>query len=216
MKKTIINRALIALVFAFTTISSHATGLGLGLDTWVGYGISADNANRFRCQGPINAGGSCSQGGLAFGGDLWLLELDQSLLLGLGAAYFSVLNGYTPAATSRGGAPTRRFLGSSVEQTMKTSYIPIVASFKYHMSALPIFVGGMLGYSIESSSMTQGSTVVDVQTNGGGAFTIGGFLAYQYKLTQLISIDAGAKVYLIFDIATIAQFIPFVGATFTL
>lgn len=209
MKKTIINKALIALIFAFTTISSHATtGLGLGLGGWVGYGISADNANRFRCQNSINAGGSCSQGGLAFGGYLWLLELDQSLLLGLGAAYFPVLNGNTPAATSRSR--------SSVEQTMKTSYIPIVAQLKYHMSALPIFVGGMIGYSIESSSITQGSTAIGVQTSGDGAFSLGGFLGYQYKLTSLISIDAGAKVYLIFDIATIAQFVPFVGATFTL
>lgn len=210
MKKTIINRALIALIFAFTTISSHAT---TGLGTWVGYGLSADNANRFRCQNKTNAGGSCSQGGLAFGGDLWLFGLDNPLLLGLGAAYFSVLSGHIPAATA--GATPSFVRRPSVEQTMKTGYIPIVAQLKYHMPALPIFVGGMIGYSIESSSMTQGTTVVDVQTSGDGAFTIGGFLAYQYKLTQFMSIDAGARVYLIFDMATIAQFIPFVGATFT-
>ena len=201
MKKIMINRALIALIFAFTTISSHATGLG----AWLGYGISADNANRFRCSNAINAGGSCSQGGLAFGGDLWLLELD-TLLLGLGGAYFPVLDGATPSAS--------RFTGSSVEQTMKTGYIPLLAQLRFNMSTLPIFVGAMLGYSIESSSMTQGSTVVEVQTSGDGSFTLGGFAGYEYKLTSLISIEAGAKVYLIFDIATIAQFVPFIATTF--
>ena len=208
MKKTITNRALIALVFAFTTISSHATGLGLGLSAWAGYGISADNANRFRCQGTINTGGSCSQGGFAFGGDLWLLELDKSLLLGLSSAYFSTLNGSTSPAMGRSG--------SSEGTTMKTGYIPIVAQLMFNISTLPIFVGGMVGYSIESSSMTQGSTAIPVQTSGDGAFTLGAFAGYKYKLTPLISIDAGAKMYLIFDIATIAQFVPFVGATFTI
>ena len=202
MKKIITKRALIALVFAFTTISSHATGLGVG--AWLGYGISTDNANRFRCLATTNAGGSCAQGGFAFGGDLWLLELDKSLLLGLGSAYFPVLSGTSPA--------TRR----SSEQTMKTGYIPLLALLRFNMSTLPIFVGGMAGYSIESSSMTQGSKSVDVQTSGGGAFSLGGFAGYQYKLTSLISIEAGAKMYLIFDIATIAQFVPFIGATFTI
>ena len=214
MKKTMINRALIALIFAFTTISSHAIGL-LGASAWAGYGIGIDSAYSGICDSATDAGEYCTSGGFSLGGDLWLLELDKSFQLGLGIAYLPILNaGYSDTTLDPGSI-------TSVSRQVKVRYIPFMAQLRFDIDALPIYLGAMAGYSFGSGSFTSRSTINNIPITGGfagsigGAFTLGGFAGYEYKVTPLIAIDAGARMYLVLAPSIIVQFVPFVGATFT-
>ena len=205
MKKTIINRALIALIFAFTTISSHAIGLG----GWAGYGLGLDNTRDKTCNIAKNAGGTCNKGGLSFGGDLWLLGFGP-IQLGVGGAYIPVVSvDYSIRSPSIGLV--------SVESS--AHYIPVTAQLRVDIPVLPIFIGAMAGYSFASATIkttanNQSIVIGDPSTNE--AFTAGGFAGYAFKPLPLVSIDAGARVYFIFADKTVVQIVPFVGATFAL
>ena len=213
MKKTMINRALIALIFAFTTVSSHAIGLG----GWVGYGLSLDSIRDKTCNIATRAGGTCNKGGLSFGGDLWLLGFGP-IQLGVGGAYLPIVNiDYSFRVPTTGSL-------ASVESSAQ--YIPLTAQLRVDIPVLPIFVGAMAGYSFVSSNSTTKVTVNNQplvistpsgsDSSGSGAFTIGGFAGYAFKPVPLVSIDAGARVYLVFAEETVVQMVPFIGATFAL
>ena len=206
MKKTITKRALIALIFAFTTISSHAIGLG----GWLGYGFALDSTRDGVCNIAKNVSGTCNKGGLSFGGDLWLLGFGP-IQLGVGGAYIPILNtNYSVRVPST---------GSLVSVESSAHYIPFTAQLRADIPFLPIFVGGMVGYSLASSTIkttvnNQSLVIGDPSRNE--AFTVGGFAGYAFKPVPLVSIDAGARVYLIFAEKTVVQMVPFIGATFAL
>ena len=201
-----INRALIALIFAFTTISSHAIGLG----AWAGYGLALDSTRDGVCNIVKKASGTCNKGGSSFGGDLWLLGFGP-IQLGVGGAYIPILNtDYSVRVPSTGSL-------ASIES--KAYYIPLTAQLRFDIPVLPIFVGGMAGYSFASSTIkttinNQSLVIGDPSRNE--AFTIGAFAGYAFKPVPLVSIDAGARVYLIFAEKTVVQMVPFIGATFAL
>ena len=215
MKKIITKRALIALVFAFTTISSHATGLDIDLAPWLGYGITANSTYAAICDDARASGSSCTRGGLSFGGDVWFLDLGI-FRFGLGLAYIPIINASYSSTSFDSGSIAR----ASVET--KYTNVPFMALFRYDIPTLPIFVGGMAGYSFASGSSRVTTTVNNVPFTVGGsgsagnAFTLGGFAEYQYKLTSLISIEAGARMYFILGSEMVIQFVPFVGATFAI
>ena len=206
MKKTMINRALIALIFAFTTISSHAIGLG----AWLGYGIAADSTRDGVCNKAKDVGATCNKGGLSFGGDLWFLGFGP-IQLGVGGAYIPIVSVDYSVRT-----PTT---GSLVSVETSAYYIPFTAQLRVDIPILPIFLGGMAGYSLASSTIkttvnNQSFVISDPSRNA--AFTLGGLAGYAFKPVPLVSIDAGARVYLIFAKKTVVQFVPFIGATFAL
>ena len=206
MKKTMINRALIALIFAFTTISSHAIGLG----AWAGYGLALDSTRDGTCNIAKNTGGTCNKGGLSFGGDLWFLGFGP-IQLGVGGAYIPIVNiDYSVRS------PTT---GSLVLVESSAHYIPFTAQLRVDIPILPIFAGVMAGYSFASASVkttvnNQSLVIADPSRNE--AFTVGGFAGYAFKPVPLVSIDAGARIYLIFAKKTLVQMVPFIGATFAL
>ena len=210
------KRALIALVFAFTTISSHATGLNIDLMPWLGYGITANSTYGEFCESARRSGSSCARGGFSFGADAYFSDLGP-FRFGLGAAYIPIID----SSYSFTGLDS----GSIVKTSGKTKVtnIPFMALFKYNIPALPIFVGGMAGYSFASGSSTVTTTINNIPVTAGfggaavgGAFTIGGFAGYAFKPlpSPLVSIDAGLKMYLMLGFEIIVQFVPFVGATF--
>ena len=206
MKKTMINRALIALIFAFTTISSHAIGLG----AWAGYGIAGDSTRDAVCKQAKGAGATCNKGGLSFGGDLWLLGFGP-IQLGVGGAYIPIVS-----ADYSVRIPTT---GSLALVETKAYYIPFTAQLRVDIPILPIFLGGMVGYSFASSTVkttVNNQSLVISDPSRSEAFTIGGLAGYAFKPVPLVSIDAGARVYLVFTEQTVIQFVPFIGATFAL
>ena len=206
MKKTMIKRALIALIFAFTTISSHAIGLG----AWAGYGLALDSTRDGVCNKAKSAGATCNKGGISFGGDLWLLGFGP-IQLGVGGAYIPIVStNYSIRAPST---------GSLVSVESSAHYIPFTAQLRVDIPILPIFLGGMAGYSLASSTIkttvnNQSLVISDPSRNE--AFTVGAFAGYAFKPVPLVSIDAGARVYLIFAEKTVTQIVPFIGATFAL
>ena len=207
MIKTIINRALIALIFAFTTISSHAIGLG----AWAGYGLALDSTRDEACKIAEKAGGTCNKGGTSFGGDVWFLGFGP-IQLGVGGAYLPIINiDYSVREPST---------GSLVSVESSAHYIPFTAQLRVDIPILPIFVGGMVGYSFASAtiktSVNNQSLVISDPSRNEAAFTIGGFAGYAFKPVPLVSIDAGARLYLIFAKKTVVQMVPFIGATFAI
>ena len=218
MKKTNYKRALIALVFAFTTISSHATGLDIDLVPWLGYGITANSTYGDLCQNARRSGASCTRGGFSLGADVWFSDLG-AFRFGLGAAYLPVIDLAYSATSFDSGSRV------SVSTEVKVTNIPLMAQLKYDIPALPIFVGAMAGYSFASGRYNIRTTINNVPVLGGfggatgvdGSFTLGGFAGYTFKPlpSPLVSIDAGARLYLILATEIVIQFVPFVGATFT-
>lgn len=205
MKKTMINKALIALIFAFTTISSHAIGLG----GWLGYGFALDDTRDEVCNRAKNFGSTtCNKGGLSLGGDLWFLGFGP-IQLGVGGAYIPILN--VDYSTTINGFQT------SLESS--AYYIPLTAQLRVDIPILPIFVGGMAGYSFANATTKttiNNQSVVISDPSRNAAFTLGGFAGYAFKPVPLVSIDAGARLYLIFAQKTVVQLVPFIGATFAL
>ena len=206
MIKTMINRALIALIFAFTTISSHAIGLG----AWAGYGLALDSTRDTVCKIAENAGGTCNKGGLSFGGDVWFLGFGP-IQLGVGGAYLPVVGiDYSVRVPSTGSL-------ASIES--RAHYIPFTAQLRVDIPILPVFVGGMAGYSFASATIktsinNQSLVISDPSRNE--AFTVGAFAGYAFKPVPFVSIDAGARLYLVFAKKTVVQMVPFIGATFAI
>ena len=86
----------------------------------------------------------------------------------------------------------------------------------------------MAGYSFAFGSSTYKTTINNIPVTpftGGvgsvpvdGSFTLGGFAGYAFKPVSapLVSIDAGARLYLILGYGMLVQFVPFIGATFAI
>ena len=218
MKKVIAKRALIALVFAFTTISSHATGLNIDLAPWLGYGITANSSYAEFCASARGAGSSCARGGFSFGADAWFSDLGP-FRFGVGLAYIPIIDAAYSATTFDSGSIVK------TSGEVKVTNIPLMALLRYDIPALPIFVGGMAGYSFASGSYNLTTTINNIPvlgfhgggTGATGSFSLGGFAGYSFKPmpSPLVSIDAGVRMYLMLAAEFIVQFVPFVGATFT-
>ena len=206
MTKTVTKRALIALIFAFTTISSHAIGLG----AWAGYGLALDSTRDGTCKIAEKASGTCNKGGLGFGGDIWLLGFGP-IQLGVGGAYIPIVNiDYSIRVPATGSL-------ASIESS--AHYIPFTAQLRVDIPVLPIFLGGMAGYSLASATIkttVNNQSVVISDPSRNEAFTVGAFAGYAFKPLPLVSIDAGARLYLIFAEKTVVQMVPFIGATFAI
>ena len=217
--KVITNRALIPLFFAFTTISSHATGLNIDLDAWAGYGITANSTYAQFCDNARASGSSCARGGFSFGADAWFSDLGP-FRLGVGLAYIPIIDAAYSTTTFDSGSIVK------LSGETKVTNIPLMALFRYDIPALPIFVGGMAGYSFASGTYNLTTTINNIPvvgvhgggTGASGSFSLGGFAGYAFKPVSapLVSIDVGVRMYLMLAAEFIVQFVPFVGATFAI
>lgn len=203
--KKLIFKSLVAITFALG-ITSSASAIGIG--GWVGYNFAAGVDNAYCESQIVSRAGECSKGGMALGGDLWLFGIPAlPIKFGLGAAYIPVQYQKYDITTGSGGS------SSFVSMEVKTRYIPVYAEARADI--LGFFGGVTFGYGISVSDVTvSGNTSSNsaVVSSASGAFGFGAFAGYGIGLGP-VSIEGGARLFYISEVANI---MPFIGAKFEL
>lgn len=196
------------LIMLFATLLAAGQVSAIGAGAWVGYNFAAGVDNAYCESQIVSRAGECSKGGLAVGGDLWLLGIPAlPVRFGLGAAYIPVQYQKYDITTGSGGS------SSFVSMEVKTRYLPVYAQARFDL--MGFFAGVTAGYGISLSDVTvSGNTSSNsaIVSSASGAFGIGGFAGYAIGLGP-VSIEGGARL---FTISGATNIMPFVGATLNL
>lgn len=203
MSKKIIKTVLLASFFATATTQISAIGFG----GWVGYNL-ATGIDLSGCEALKGTTGECSKGGIALGGDLWLLSLPAlPIKFGVGAAYVPVAHLKYVGGTVGGGSGAN----STYTVEYKTNFVPVYAQARADF--MGFFGGVTVGYNISASSATTSTTASSVTvTATSGDFGIGGFAGYGIGLGP-VKIEAGARL---LSAGSASNLMPFVGAQISL